>query len=423
MTRAFAMWAVCVCWAGTGVCLADEPPGVLDRFLEKIKGELHGLPDYVCMQRIDRFSRGMSGGPWRQDDTLRFSVGLVGGKELYARPDSQGFDDSELADHARTGVVSTGQFGLLAHHVFTWKAARFGYVGESERAGRRAYEYEYDVPAAESTFRLRMGSESAVVAFQGSFHVDAGTMDLLELEVQAYDIPERVGLAMADTKVVYARTEIRGMEALIPANATLTVTTSDGVERMNRARFGECRRFETVSSLVVPQGAADEPAAGVPRTPGRLVPGTMLGVQLDADLLPAQVQPGDPIRARLTKSVEGDDGTLLPVGTVVHGFVVRLRREERPIPVYEIGLEFVGVECEDGTLPLTATMVDVEARGGVIRQARRLDPTFSKKQSARLDVLVREVQKGQGILLWDAKRTTVPKGLKMTWRVGDGTGR
>jgi hypothetical protein len=34
-------------------------------------------------------------------------------------------------------------------------------------------------------------------------------------------------------------------------------------------------------------------------------------------------------------------------------------------------------------------------------------------------MLVREVQKGLGILLWDAKRTTVPKGLKMKWRVAE----
>lgn len=413
------MRAVFVCWAAVGVCPAAEPEGFLGRFLQKIQSELRALPDYVCTQRIDRFSRGMAGGPWRQDDTLRFSVGLAGGRELYARPGSQGFDDGSLAAQARTGVVSTGQFGLMARHVFTWEAARFAYVGESERAGRAAHEYEYDVPAGESTFRLRMGSESAIVAFQGSFHVDAETLDLLELNVQAYDIPERVGLALADTKVVYTRTDIRGLRALIPAVATLSVTTTDGVERMNRASFGECRRFAAESTLVVPAEDDAQPAAVVARPPARLAAGTILDVQLDADLHPAQIKPGDPIRARLLKPVEGIDGHALPAGSIVHGFIVRLRREERPFPVYEIGLEFVGVEDGETTLPLSATLVDVEAKSGVIRQSRRMDPVFSRRQGPRFDVLVREVQKGQGILLWDAKRPAVPKGLKMTWRVGD----
>lgn len=411
------MVAVLVCWLGVGVCRADEPPEVLARFLAKIQNDLRALPDFVCTQRIDRFSRGMSGGGWRQDDTLRFTVGLAAGREVYARADGSTAEIRDLSEQARHGVVSTGQFALIAQHVFTWKAARFGYAGESERRGRRAYEFDYDVPAAESTFVLRMGNQSAVVAFQGSFHVDAETLDLLELDVQAYDIPERVGLALADTKVIYERMEVRGSTALIPALTTLAVTTTDGVERMNRASFGECRRFETESSLVGEE-SAEAPAAVVSKAPGRLAPGTILDVQLDVDLSPAELKPGDPIRARLLRAVEGEDGFPVAAGAVVHGLVARLRREERPFPVYEIGLEFVGVEAEGGTLPLIATMVDVEAQRGIIRQAKRLDPTFSRKQGARLDVLVREVQRGQGILLWDAKRATVPKGLRMTWRVG-----
>jgi hypothetical protein len=44
-------------------------------------------------------------------------------------------------------------------------------------------------------------------------------------------------------------------------------------------------------------------------------------------------------------------------------------------------------------------------------------PTFSKKRSARMDILVRETPKGQGILHWDARRPQTPKGLRMKWRV------
>lgn len=410
------MVAVFVCTVGAGICRADEPSEVLERFLAKIKSDLRALPDVVCTQRIDRFSRGMHGGDWRQDDTLRFTVGLAAGREVYARADDSTAEIRELSEEARHGVVSTGHFALIAHHVFTWKAARFGYAGEGERQGRRAYEFEYDVPAGESTFLLRMGNQSAVVGFQGAFHVDAETLDLLELDVQAYDIPERVGLAMADTKVIYERIDIRGSATLIPALTTLTVTTTDGVDRMNRARFGQCRRFETESALVGEE-TAEAPVAVVSRSPGRLAPGTILEVQLDVDLSPAELKPGDPIRARLLKPVQGSEGIPVAAGAVVHGVVARLRREERPFPLYEIGLEFARVEADGGTMPLNATMVEVGAHRGVIRQTKRLDPTFSRKPGARLEVLVREVQRGQGILLWDAKRATVPKGLRMTWRV------
>jgi hypothetical protein len=34
-----------------------------------------------------------------------------------------------------------------------------------------------------------------------------------------------------------------------------------------------------------------------------------------------------------------------------------------------------------------------------------------------MDILVREVQRGQGILYWEARRGSIPRGLRMKWRV------
>jgi hypothetical protein len=399
------------------VCCADEPAEVLERFLAKIEAELQRLPDHVCTQQIERFARGMNEGPWKREDTLTFTVGLAAGREIYSLPGGASFEDSELASAARRGVISSGQFGLMARHVFAWKAAKIGYRGESERAGRKAYEYEYDVPKEKSTYALRMGGAGDIVAFQGSFHVDAETLDLLELTVQAYDIPEKVGLAQADTKVTYSRVDVRGLDALLPSAATLHVTTADGIERLNRARFGECKRFEAESALIVEEEKPKAPVVAESRP--WLPPGTMLELQLDMDLTPHRLKQGDPVRARLAKPVERPEGKLLPAGSIVHGVVGRLRSEDVPFPIYEIGLEFTGVESEGVILPVKATLVDVEGERGVIRESRRFMPTFSKKQRPRLDVLVREVQPGQGILLWDAKRPAIPKGLRMRWRVSE----
>jgi len=389
----------------------DEPPGVLSRFLERVSADLSRLPDNVCTFRLDRFARGMTDGPWKQVDSVTLTVGLAHGSEVYGR-----IDGGAAANLAEDGVFSTGQFAQLARHVFTWEAAKFGYRGESERAGRKAHEYEFDVPKAQSTYRLRMGNTGEIVAFQGSFHVDAESLDLLELEVMPYDIPERIGLARADTKLSYRRTSVRGAEALLPATATLQLATVDGIERMNRATFSGCRRFEAESTLraEVPPDAAAAPS---PVTAARLAPGLLLEVELDVQLDPKSLKPGDPIRARLAKAVEIGDGRIVPAGAPVHGAVARLREEQAPFPLFEIGLAFTSVETEGAMLPLNATMVDVEAERGIIRRSKRMDPTFSRTGKPKLDVLVGEVQKGQGIILWDARRTTVPKGLRMKWRV------
>lgn len=398
-------------WAPAGA--NDEPPGILQQFLEKVSTDLARLPDNVCTMRVDRFARGMNEGPWKQLDSVTLTVGLAQGAEVYGR-----IEGSAPADLTEDGVFSTGQFAQLARHVFTWKAAGFGFRGESERAGRRAYEYEFDVPKAQSTYRLRMGNVSEVVAFQGSFHIDAETLDLLELEVTPYDIPERVGLARADTRLTYRRLKVRGAEVLLPAAALLQLATVDGIERMNRASFAACRRFEAESSLRADAETEAGPESSQARgVEWKIAPGTLLEVQLDSHLTPKSLKQGDPVRARLAKPVVVEGGGHLPAGSALHGIVSRLREEQKPVPLYEIGIEFTKVEAECATLPLRATMVDIETERGLIQQSKRMDPTFSRSGKPRMDVLVREVQRGQGIILWDARRPTVPKGLRMTWRV------
>ncbi len=391
-----------------------EPAGVLAQFLERISTDLSRLPDKVCTIRLDRFARGMNEGPWKQVDSLTLTVGLAHGSEVYGRTDG-----SAMAGLAEDGVFSTGQFAQLARHVFTWKAAKFGYRGESERAGRKAYEYEFDVPKEQSAYRLRMGSASEIVAFQGSFHIDAENLDLLELEVMPYDIPERIGLARADTRLSYRRMNVRGAEALLPAAAKLQLATLDGIERMNRASFSGCRRFEAESSLHAEAPPEAAPAAAHATAAARIAPGMLLDVALDMQLDPRSLKPGDPIRARLAKPVEIEDGRIAPAGATIHGAVARLREEQAPFPLFEIGFEFTNMEIQGAAIPLRATMVDVEAERGIIRQSKRMDPTFSRTGKPKLDVLVGEVQKGQGIILWDARRATVPKGLRMRWRVSE----
>lgn len=397
----------------------EEPPGVLERFLAKTEAELKRMPDHVCTQRVERFTRGGEG-PWKAVDALALTVGVADGKEIYAAGGGQSFEDRMPLEYTRDGVFSTGQFALMARHVFAWRAAKIGFRGESERAGRMAFEYDYDVGKEESSYTLRLGNVSDVVAFQGSFHIDRETFDLLELEVQAYDIPERVGLSRADTKVSYTRVNVSGLDALLPSAATLLVATPDGLERLNRSRFGECRRFEAESRLLAdePGGTAVETRAqAAVEEARRIAPGTVLEIELDSALTPARLRQGDAVKGRLVKALEGAEGVLAPAGALVHGVVARIQEETAPLPVYEIGLEFTGIEVEGGILPLRATMVDVEREKGLIAEAKRMDPAFRRKQRPRLEMLVREVQQGQGILLWDARRPAAPKGLKMKWRV------
>src|SRR5206468_1403818 len=151
-----------------------------------------------------RFRRAGVEKPWEQIDTVRFEVAFVRDQELYGLPGARRLQDRPLTDFVAKGSISTGQLALLAKHVFLTSTAQFTYRGENEQAGRRAYHYDFDVPVAKSSYHLRQGKSDAVVAFQGTFWIDAENLDLLRLEVQAYDIPESLGLAEANTVLDYS---------------------------------------------------------------------------------------------------------------------------------------------------------------------------------------------------------------------------
>jgi hypothetical protein len=245
--------AVCIVW---GAYAFEEPEGLRDRFLQRMKGDLERLPDFVCLQSIERFSRVGAEKPWEKIDSLRFEVALVGSQELYALPGERQFRGRPLAEFAGRGSISTGQLALLAKHVFLTSTAQLTYHGETEHDGRPAHEFAYDVPAKRSSYRLRFGNTESVVAFQGLFWIDARTEELLRLEVQAYDIPDSLALAQTDTALTYSRVEIDGADVLLPLYATLTVATLDGAENFNRARLSTCRHYQ-VSAVPVCASASE----------------------------------------------------------------------------------------------------------------------------------------------------------------------
>lgn len=413
-------FAVCIAWRAYAF---EEPEGLRDRFIQRMRVELEHLPDFA--QSIERFTRATTDKPWEKMDALRFEVALVGNKELYALPGERQFRGRPLAEFAGRGSIGTGQFALLAKHVFLTSAAQFTYHGETEHDGRPAYEYSYDVPGTKSSYRLRFGNTESVVPFQGHFWIDAKTEDLIRLEVQAYDIPEALALAETETALMYSRVSIDGVGVLLPLLATLRVAAVDGVESLNRTNLGACRHYRPESTIQFAADEAASPAGVAPAIPETATPspkaalpkGALLEVTLDASLDPAASKIGDAVKATVVRAMKDGERLAIPAGVTVTGHVVRLENKTMPFAIHEIGLEFETIDIDGRSLPLFATMEDAGPALGLLRQSKRIDPEFTKRRTARIDILVKEVQRGQGILEWDARRGALPRGLRMKWRL------
>ena len=409
--------AVCCAWCAYPF---DEPEGFRDRFLEHIKSDLDALPDFVCTQSIERFTRGSAERAWEKVDSLRLQVAMAGNQELYGLPGERKFRNKPLAEFAGHGSIGTGQLGLLARHVFLDRAVQFTYKGETEQDGRSAHEYSYDVPQAKSSYRLSFGSAEAVVAFQGRFWIDAKTLDLIRLEAQVYDIPQALALSEAETALSYSRVPIDGNAVLLPVRATLRVATVSGIETLNRAGLGPCEHYRAESAIrfETEEAPRREPERVAPEQAKLAIPsGALLEVALGASIDPAASKIGDMVKGVVVSAMKDGRKVPVPDGATVAYHVVRLEKKTAPFPIHEIGLEFGAIEIGDVSVPLTATMEEAGPAAGLLQQSKRLDPTFVKRGKSRMDILVKEVQRGQGILEWDARKGTVPRGLRMKWRL------
>lgn len=415
--------AAAVFWLCGAAWAAENPEELLSRFKTVMRGNLERLPDYTCAMRIERFSRFTAERPWERLDELKLEVAYAEGQELYARQGARRFGSQPLAEMITRGTIGTGHFGLLAAHIFLQSKVKFGFEGEGEENGHKALDFHFDVAPGDSAYKIRTAGVEAVTGFQGRFRVDAETLDLVRLEAHAYDIPEKLGLAEVQTVVNYARQRVGSEEFLLPVSASLQAGSSDGNENLNRIRLASCRKYQTESTLTTDAAPAANPApaqpaaeaAGQAKTRSPALPaGTVFEVALDSPLDPQRASIGEAVLARIVK-VKGD--VAVAPGALLRGRVVRVEREITQSPVYQLGLEFDTLEAETGSLPLSATMESAGPAAGLIRQTKRLEPTFAKHSKGQMNVLVREVQKGQGILLWEARQGPIPRGLKMTWRV------
>lgn len=410
-------------WAATLSAQQDPvPDALLARVRNKVSQDVSRLPDYVCVQTVERAHRATAREEFKLQDTLRLEVALIGNRERFAWLDARRFEERELRDMVGNGAIGTGNFALHTKHVLQANVAEFRARGEVDHQGRRALRWDYEVPWDKSGYRIRMPPHEDVVGFRGSFLVDPETLDLLRLEVHADEIPEELGLDRASTILEYAHVTIGALDCVLPKSSELVMVGLDGAESRNRTELGGCRQYASESTLSfdAPRPAnltlPDETASPDKRAlnvQGRLT----MELSLDSEIALATAAVGDPIRAILVRPLRNGDQILAPEGSVAVGNIVRLDKQGQPFDHYDIALEFHTLETNQTQYEYSATMADAGPAPGLIRVAKKFNPTFTRQRKARMEILVREVQHGQGVLQWDAKHDRIRKALRMRWLV------
>ena len=394
---------------------SSEPEGLLDRIKQKLASDLGALPDYTCKQTIQRWRRGKDTAGWEKLDTLKVDVAFIKGNEQYGWDGSK-LGDKELRQITGRGSIGTGSFALHARNIFLRKPPEFSYAGEAPLAdGRKALRYDFQVDHEASSYLVRIDTHEARAAFRGAFWVHPETLDLIKLAIEAEEVPGTPVASVSDT-MEYTRVDIAGRQVLLPKAAELIVAESNGDQNRNLTQLTSCRQYAVESKLSFgPEPSATSAPVEIPRQATTLPARVTVELALDTEIDPENAAVGDEVRAVVTRAIKHDDRVVIPEGTVALGRLARNDREALPYPHHVLALEFHTLELPAGRIDVHATMEDASGQG-VLRVQTTFMPVFDRKRRVpAMSILVREQQKGQGVIHWDAKHARVKKGLRMKW--------
>lgn len=401
---------------GLPLCAAADDE-FLSGVLERARAQMARLPDFVCAQTVERSERGPAQQEFRVRDRLHLEVTSIGGKERFAKAGGSRFEDRELHEMLRRGMVSTGGYSLFLRHVTQPGSAEYRLGGDSEAEieGRRVRRYEFNVPWERSGYTISTPQHQSHVGFHGSFLADLETHDILRLEITADEIPAELGFDRTQLVMNYRMVPVGETPYPFATAVETLATTLEGNEYRNRAGLGACRRYSAESAISF--AAQDEPAASSAQPtppearPARWRRNLLVEVTLDHEIALASLAPDSTFRATLAEPLRDGETVIVPAGATVLGRVLELERLARPVDRFEVVLRLDSI----GGQPLSARLRDTGGAAGLIRQERRMMPVFDKKKANRFSVLVRETGPERAVLYWDAKHPRIAKGFRMRW--------
>lgn len=406
----------CAIAAGAGAGQSSEATQ-LARFREKVRQDMTGIPNYTCLETVDRAHRDPHHRSFKAIDTVRLEVSSVGGKELVAWPGARRFGDQDATTMVTGGAIGTGMFALFAQKLFVTGAGTLQYGGAENLAGRASVRYDFHVTRQDSGFRITASGASEAVAAKGSFWFDTNSLDLIRLDVYGDAMPYSLRLEEAVFRTSYSRTRIGEADALLPRQSELTMTHFSGEASRNAIKFSNCHEYQSQSTI-----SFAAPPASVPETPKaqvrevNLPAGVLVPVELDMAIDSKTASVGDTLRGHVAAEVRYQNDLLLPQGAAIAGHIRQLSRRSSRAPAV-VGLEFSEVEWPGAHAAFYAELVDLYANS-----AGSHHPVTYFNGHA-MQVLIEGGLPGVGVFYLDAAGFHIPSGFHMVWRTLAGSGR
>jgi hypothetical protein len=233
----------------TGAAGQSAGEGQLARFREKIRQDMTSIPNYTCLETIERAVR-TPRFDFRPAGTVRLEVSSVAGKELFAKPGAARFEDGDVESLVPHGVIGSGVFATFARDLFVKGKGTLYYKHEKGLAGHdNSVRYDFRLKRQDSALKLQVANFSAMVAARGSFWFDPVSLDLIRLELHGEDMPHDLHLMEAVARTDYARVHVGDSDALLPKRSEISMTYYSGAADRDVIEFSQCHEYRAESTI------------------------------------------------------------------------------------------------------------------------------------------------------------------------------
>jgi hypothetical protein len=393
----------------------------LAQLKRNVKSSLAALPNYTCLETIQRSQRRDARQPFRLLDTVRVEVAVIKNRELYSWPGAGAFEDRSVSDMIGAGMSSTGSFVSSISNVLINNISTITWHGVEDLRGRRALRWDYSIPYNLSGWTLRIAGSRGNVSESGSFWADAQTLELLRLEINAGDIPPDLPITAANDSLDYSPMRVGSRDLLLPQTAESLITEWNGEQSRNVIEFSHCREFKTEARLTTDQPATVEKAASAVIEVS-IPTGLHFAVRLAKPVDSQVAKVGDPLTAGIVSSVEYKRKELVPKGAILRGRIRLLERYSSPRAHYIVGLEFTDIEFPGHHARFFGEMTGITPTPGLsLTLSTSTAETRELGLGAGLTISKTETYltvpvPGVSTFFMEGSSFRLPEGLLMSWR-------
>lgn len=348
----------------SGVLCAQAPPDpteVLTQARDRIVQSQPRLPNYTCVQTVDRsyFRKDKqphplsSCGQMRSEknahnghpalvltDRLRLDVKISAGEEIGSWAGASQFDVKSIFDLVATGPFATGALGGFVFDILASGGVQF--VNESTSNGTTLYRYRFQVPLASSHHLVKVGQSWQAVAYEGEIGIDPHTFDLRHVLLRSSELPPETETCEMTNTVEYAMVRLSSGDFLLPQQSRFHVVMANTQESDVTTTYTGCREYQSESTIHFEEGA---PAETVGENAGTAVPvklprGLPIALELEKPIDTDLAAAGDVVIEKVCKTVraKGSKEVLIPAGATVLGRIVKMQHWLSPPARFDIAI-------------------------------------------------------------------------------------